>query len=45
MKKNLNDETRRMMKYEEPLVEKKQGWVLTAALLALVLMLGYYLFT
>lgn len=45
MKKNLNDDTRRMLKCEEPQVEKKAGWVFIALLLALILLLGYFLFT
>jgi len=45
MKRNLNDDTRRMNKSEETQVEKKAGWVFIAALLALILLLGYYLFT
>jgi hypothetical protein len=45
MKRNLNDDTRRIKKCEEPEIEKKTGWVFIAALLALVLLLAYYLFT
>lgn len=45
MKRNLNDDTRRIRKCEEPLVEKKAGWGFITALLVLVLILAYYLFT
>ncbi len=45
MKKNLNDDTRRIKKCEEPEIEKKTGWMFIAALLALLAILAYYLLT
>jgi hypothetical protein len=45
MKQNLNDDTRRMNKCEETPVEKKAGWSLILFLTALVLLLGYFLFS
>ena len=44
MKKNLNDDTRRIRKCEEPVVEKKAGWVFIVFLVVLILILGYFLF-
>jgi len=45
MKHNLNDDTRHMMKCVEPTVEEKAGWFLIALLVALVVLLGYFLFS
>lgn len=45
MKRNLNDDTRQMRKCEETPVEKKAGWSLILFLMALVLVLGYFLFS
>jgi hypothetical protein len=45
MKKNLNDDTRRIRRCEEPVVEKKAGWVFIVFLFVLILILGYFLFT
>ena len=45
MKRNLNDDTRRMNKCEEVPVEKKAGWFLILFLTALILVLGYFLFS
>lgn len=45
MKKNLNDDTRRIRKCEEPVVEQKAGWVFIVFLVVLILILSYYLFT
>jgi len=44
MKKNLNDDTRRIRKCEEPVVEKKAGWGFIVFLFVLILILGYFLF-
>ncbi len=45
MKQTRNDDTRRMNKCEETPVEKKAGWSLILFLTALVLLLGYFLFS
>jgi hypothetical protein len=45
MKRNLNDDTRRIRRCEEPEIEKRAGWTFIAAVVALVLLLTYYLLT
>ena len=45
MKQNLNDDTRQIRKLEETPVERKAGWFLILFLIALVLLLGYFLFS
>lgn len=44
MKKNLNDDTRYVKKWEEPAVEKNNGWFPIILLIALILLLAYFIF-
>lgn len=44
MKKNLNDDTRYMKKWDDPPAEKKNEWLPLASLAVLVLLLAYFIF-
>ncbi len=44
MKKNLNDDTRYVKKWEETKAEKNWGWMPVLLLVALILLLAYFIF-